>query len=86
VVRGGSWNNNAKNTRSANRNRNEPDNRNNNVGFRLAPARMSVDTSFDQTVILSILSYGEKKLPFGALVAQCGALSESSPKWRKIEY
>ncbi|MDY6831966.1 MAG: hypothetical protein SWC96_09005 [Thermodesulfobacteriota bacterium] len=33
--RGGGWNNNAQNCRSANRNRNEPDNRNNNLGFRL---------------------------------------------------
>jgi len=36
VNRGGSWNNNAANTRAANRNRNNPDNRNNNLGFRLA--------------------------------------------------
>ena len=35
VNRGGSWNNNARNCRSANRNRNNPDNRNNNNGFRL---------------------------------------------------
>jgi hypothetical protein len=35
VNRGGSWNNNARNCRSANRNRNNPDNRNNNLGFRL---------------------------------------------------
>jgi len=34
VLRGGSWNNNENNLRSANRNRNEPDNRNNNIGFR----------------------------------------------------
>ncbi|MBC8177483.1 MAG: hypothetical protein H8E19_08765 [Deltaproteobacteria bacterium] len=34
--RGGSWNNNARNCRSANRNRNTPGNRNNNLGFRLA--------------------------------------------------
>jgi hypothetical protein len=34
-MRGGSWNNNARNCRSANRNRNRPDNRNNNVGLRL---------------------------------------------------
>ncbi|MBF0240471.1 MAG: SUMF1/EgtB/PvdO family nonheme iron enzyme [SAR324 cluster bacterium] len=41
VNRGGSWNNNARNCRSANRNNNSPDNRNNNNGFRLAlsPAR-----------------------------------------------
>jgi len=36
VLRGGSWNNNARNCRSANRNRNNPDNRNNNNGFRVA--------------------------------------------------
>ena len=39
--RGGSWNNDARNCRSANRNNNNPDNRNNNIGFRavLAPAQ-----------------------------------------------
>ena len=35
VLRGGSWNNNPQNLRSANRNRNTTDNRNNNIGFRL---------------------------------------------------
>lgn len=39
VIRGGSWNNDAQNCRSANRNNNTPDNRNNNVGFRLASSR-----------------------------------------------
>jgi formylglycine-generating enzyme required for sulfatase activity len=38
-VRGGSWNNNRNNVRCANRNRNTPDNRNNNVGFRCANTR-----------------------------------------------
>jgi formylglycine-generating enzyme required for sulfatase activity len=36
VNRGGSWNNDATNARVANRNNNNPDNRNNNIGFRLA--------------------------------------------------
>ena len=36
VIRGGSWINNAVNCRSANRNRNAPGNRNDNVGFRLS--------------------------------------------------
>jgi hypothetical protein len=36
VVRGGAWNNNPRNLRSACRNRNTTDNRNNNQGFRLA--------------------------------------------------
>lgn len=35
VVRGGSWNNNDQNVRSAYRNRNNPNNRNNNKGFRV---------------------------------------------------
>lgn len=36
VLRGGSWNNNDNNVRAANRNRNEPTNENNNLGFRCA--------------------------------------------------
>ncbi|MBU1896167.1 SUMF1/EgtB/PvdO family nonheme iron enzyme [Myxococcota bacterium] len=36
VYRGGGWNNNASNLRAANRNRNDPSNRNNDLGFRLA--------------------------------------------------
>ena len=39
MKRGGSWNNNARNCRSANRNNNAPDNRNNNLGFRVLAAR-----------------------------------------------
>ncbi|MBA2591665.1 MAG: SUMF1/EgtB/PvdO family nonheme iron enzyme [Gammaproteobacteria bacterium] len=35
VVRGGAWNNNRDNARCAYRNRNHPDNRNNNIGFRV---------------------------------------------------
>jgi formylglycine-generating enzyme required for sulfatase activity len=36
VLRGGSWNNNAKNATVSYRNNNNPENRNNNIGFRLA--------------------------------------------------
>jgi len=42
VNRGGSWNNDAQNCRAANRNNNTPDNRNNNLGFRLALSLQSV--------------------------------------------
>jgi hypothetical protein len=38
VIRGGSWNNNGVNCTASNRNRNEPDNRNNNLGFRVLAA------------------------------------------------
>jgi hypothetical protein len=41
VLRGGSWNNTPQNLRSANRNRNAPDNRNNNTGFRIASTASS---------------------------------------------
>ncbi|MEI7701887.1 MAG: SUMF1/EgtB/PvdO family nonheme iron enzyme, partial [Planctomycetia bacterium] len=36
MLRGGSWNNQADNCRSSIRNHNQPDNRNNNIGFRVA--------------------------------------------------
>ncbi|MEK7324387.1 MAG: SUMF1/EgtB/PvdO family nonheme iron enzyme [Chloroflexota bacterium] len=36
MVRGGSWNNNRRNARAAVRNRNDPANFNNNIGFRVA--------------------------------------------------
>ncbi|NJN98787.1 MAG: SUMF1/EgtB/PvdO family nonheme iron enzyme [Anaerolineales bacterium] len=35
MLRGGSFNNNENNARCASRNRNNPDNRNNNIGFRV---------------------------------------------------
>ena len=38
VLRGGAFNNNERNVRCAYRNRNEPDERNNNIGFRVVVA------------------------------------------------
>ncbi len=38
VIRGGSWNSNARNVRAANRNWNDPGNANDNLGFRLLRA------------------------------------------------
>jgi len=53
VLRGGSWINNGRNCRSAYRNHNDPSNRNNNIGFRLARAQYAVGMSVnDQTFIL----------------------------------
>lgn len=47
VKRGGSWNNNASNCRSANRNNNDPENTNNNLGFRPL-AQQPVDSAAEQ--------------------------------------
>ena len=57
MKRGGNWNNNAKNCRSANRNNNSPGNRNNNLGLRLSVhgtvrCRMSIDIRPVQPVTL----------------------------------
>ncbi|MGO9468777.1 MAG: SUMF1/EgtB/PvdO family nonheme iron enzyme [Isosphaeraceae bacterium] len=41
MIRGGSWNNEPGRCRSANRNRNTPENRNNNLGFRLVLAQQT---------------------------------------------
>ena len=43
VLRGGSWNDNARNCRTANRNGNDPDNRNDNIGFRVVVVSAFVD-------------------------------------------
>jgi formylglycine-generating enzyme required for sulfatase activity len=43
VIRGGSWNSYARNVRAAYRNRNRPDIRNDNLGFRLARAQARMD-------------------------------------------
>jgi hypothetical protein len=49
VNRGGSRNNNAPNCRLANRNNNTPDNRNNNIGWRLRAFFSSLCKSDDTT-------------------------------------
>ena len=56
VLRGGSWNNNARNVRAATRNANDPSNRNNNVGFRLSRAqRWRRTATADPTLIPSVV-------------------------------
>jgi len=67
VNRGGSWNNNATNTRVANRNNNSPTNTNNNLGFRIT-ARRNVEIPGvqglrvgDETVQAAILRVKDTK-------------------------
>lgn len=49
MIRGGSWNNPAQNCRSAYRNNNRPDNRDNNLGFRLSSSRQRPDALCPRT-------------------------------------
>lgn len=70
VMRGGSWNNNARNVRAATRNWNSPENRNNNVGFRLARAqtlarRPAPDPTFAPPVVLALVP-GRRQTALGA--------------------
>jgi hypothetical protein len=46
VVRGGSWNNNSNNARASYCNRNNPNNRNNNIGFRVVVGVAHVCSTF----------------------------------------
>jgi hypothetical protein len=65
VIRGGSWNNEARNVRAAYRNGNDPTNRNDNLGFRCARAHEWVGGSaLEQVCFHGVASYywGSPKL------------------------
>ncbi|MGD9209459.1 MAG: hypothetical protein PVI90_01720 [Desulfobacteraceae bacterium] len=67
MLRGGSWINNARNVRSANRNRNDPTNRNDNNGVRLARAHGFAGWQMsDQTIILPVFHLGLRQKANGA--------------------
>jgi len=56
VKRGGSWNNNAENVRSANRNNNTPSDSNNNLGFRLSNTMLSLNRNVYECFGSAVLS------------------------------
>ncbi len=69
VIRGGSWNSNAENVRAANRNWNEPDDRNDNLGFRLARAHeRAVVPAPDPTLVQPVGGNAGGKQQAGASV------------------
>ena len=88
VIRGGSWNNNARNCRVSNRNNNTPDNRNNNLGFRLAasPSR-SIDGRMaftDQAVVLFPVFRDEKSRLHRR--DRSGSMSRQRPKVLPLQF
>jgi hypothetical protein len=80
VVRGGSWNNPARNLRAANRDRIHPSNRNDNLGFRLARARSKeMCPRLGPIVIPSRIRNGASKNPDPRCVATFRTEREGSP-------
>jgi len=84
VLRGGSWINNGRNTRSANRNANTPDNRDNNIGFRFAPAQSLADAALDQMIILSLVRHIARWQKANALRCVSRLCVERLPEWRPV--
>lgn len=80
VIRGGSWNNNARNCRAAYRNANDPRNANDNVGFRLVRAHEPAGwPAPDQTPIAS-RPRGPGKPQMGPGVEVAAADAPSNPR------
>ena len=61
VLRGGSWNNNGQNCRSAIRNRNQADNRNRLIGFRLSLAQHRIGITVKDQRLILFCSFGINK-------------------------
>jgi len=83
VNRGGSWINDARNVRAAYRNANHPDNRNHDLGFRLARAQEHAGGRVpDPPRHLSAgpRVRGEQQADTGVLVARAGARA-SARRW-----
>ena len=56
VLRGGSWNNNARHVRAACRNWNQPDKRNDNLGFRCARAHARTGRFVFEQMTIQVIS------------------------------
>jgi hypothetical protein len=88
VLRGGAWNNHPENARTANRNRNQPDNRNNNRGFRVVCASHT-PLLFQQTGMLRSPRSAEcgetggmaRVCPVRMAISSSGAYKTRAPPW-----
>lgn len=81
VNRGGSWNSNARNVRAANRNGNSPDNRNDNLGFRLAREQKRSRSNAPDPICTATGCIGSRRKPSGTRCGSRGSRSahETSP-------
>ncbi len=76
MLRGGSWNNNQDNARAAYRNNNDPDNRNDNNGFRVVVVR------FSTPYLLSQKGVSFTNFPLPQTFARSGLANRC---WRRVE-
>ena len=79
VLRGGSWNNNARNCRSANRNNNDPANRNNNNGFRPCSSAAPQDATDSENPANRAVPAA---VPSGASFPGRGRRTATAPRYR----
>jgi hypothetical protein len=80
VLRGGAWNNNARNVRAAYRNANDPDNRNNNVGFRCARTHAWVGRPTSEQELIRVIALAIPKRKGRGCVSSHGG--ENPPRCR----
>lgn len=85
VLRGGSWNNIARNLRAAARNANHPGDRNDNLGFRLARAQAPAGAPApDPTDVLSARSTAGRRRSPGRRCARRTAEADPSARRRPL--
>jgi hypothetical protein len=82
VLRGGAWNNKARNVRAAYRNANDPDNRNNNIGFRCARAHAWVGRPTSEQELIQVIAVAIPKRKGTGCVSSLGG--ENSPRCRAL--
>jgi hypothetical protein len=80
VVRGGSWINNQDNARASYRNNNSPDNRNNNIGFRVSCAS-HIAPVFQWCRLVSCTSYAGLAAGMTSGIVRRPRFADRSEEW-----
>lgn len=79
VIRGGSWNDDARNVRAACRNANHPANRDDNLGFRLSRAHRGAGWPLDDPALVQPRAWLGQRASGPRCVSRSAERRESSP-------
>ncbi len=83
VMRGGSWNNHARNVRAACRNHNHPTNRNDNVGFRCVRAQLQPGwVGYEQAGLPGVQGTSQVRQNTTVAGVLVGGSSRPNARWR----